>query len=855
MFPSAGNFKQNICPFFSSSLCERPYCHYKHVKSTSSNVTDRLTVAAGTEPNLTSNTTLNNLLNQLNNSIPQATSINADQASSSSSPQITQAALTSILQNSLLQNLTSVLVNALTTPSTSPDELTQAITSITSQLQQSSTNTISPSSVTTPVETSEVKANGKQGISASTEEVPQYKPTPIAELERRKRLLNGGEYIPSIKPEPIVPIKLEPIDISAIDSDNNSNFDTDIRATFSPPTLAQSVSQLDEQQNTSAITVTSVNTPTLFNQKRHEEKSVPSSSKPIRSINTTPDSNHFWITPPGSNKIKNKPITKTELSFSSTAQPSKKTRHSSSDNDGHQDQDERKQIVHKQPSQTHEKTQPTIVKNVQPISTKLNDKVQQLIAQQPAKKVNTTTQQQLTAKKMTTTKQNQPSMSLQKAVTNSKKVSTLDPMLKPIPKKKPLVQTNVKPSSAPKKTRVSDIDLLSVPTTSSIKVSNPIEYNTNDEDILDSFDNRGLNNRKRRVHEMTNDIPEKKTKLINSTTVLNKKIVNNTSSTIRKPVTNATNRVQQQTKKVLTKRTQDESNDFDVDHDDNTNGTLDDYYCLNDNARASTSTVDNKDEDDELAVFDNLYPSTSNSDDCNDMIQCLERYDHQQKQTSSNSASASTFYPTKKQTPPSSIQQFISRYMNVTNSDSDDNNTSQTSNRTRAETCTTGQRIAHKPAPSANILKSTLTPIIDPNSSSTKIPLSTRQQYVDMFVREIKRTNKQSLSLDGMHQKARKIEKEIYDKSTNKNLYINLAAQYLRRLRSEQQSSNTGDATTSTDAPKLSSPSSSSRLKVSHSAMLTAGKDENISYGIKKQKHAEFDTIKGRQYLIVGREY
>jgi hypothetical protein len=32
MLPSTGYFKTINCPFYDSGLCERPYCHFRHVK-------------------------------------------------------------------------------------------------------------------------------------------------------------------------------------------------------------------------------------------------------------------------------------------------------------------------------------------------------------------------------------------------------------------------------------------------------------------------------------------------------------------------------------------------------------------------------------------------------------------------------------------------------------------------------------------------------------------------------------------------------------------------------------------------------------------------------------------------------
>ena len=33
MFPSSGYFNGIDCPFFTSGLCERPWCHFRHVKN------------------------------------------------------------------------------------------------------------------------------------------------------------------------------------------------------------------------------------------------------------------------------------------------------------------------------------------------------------------------------------------------------------------------------------------------------------------------------------------------------------------------------------------------------------------------------------------------------------------------------------------------------------------------------------------------------------------------------------------------------------------------------------------------------------------------------------------------------
>ena len=33
MFPSSGYYREFICPYYNSGLCDRPYCHFGHVKA------------------------------------------------------------------------------------------------------------------------------------------------------------------------------------------------------------------------------------------------------------------------------------------------------------------------------------------------------------------------------------------------------------------------------------------------------------------------------------------------------------------------------------------------------------------------------------------------------------------------------------------------------------------------------------------------------------------------------------------------------------------------------------------------------------------------------------------------------
>jgi hypothetical protein len=236
------------------------------------------------------------------------------------------------------------------------------------------------------------------------------------------------------------------------------------------------------------------------------------------------------------------------------------------------------------------------------------------------------------------------------------------------------------------------------------------------------------------------------------------------------------------------------------------------------------TTTKTSDEDHELALLDQAFSVSKPS------------------QTTTTVSKKTT--PT---VPPSSIQQFISRYPSLTNTENDSNPSTSTS-RTRAETSTDGRRIAHQPKVHSNSTNHSFTPLlqplVDPNSSVNKIPFKTRQEYLTFFLNELKKrpidTNDLT-PITPVYSRAQTIEKEIFDKSTNKNSYLNLAAKYLRQLRSEDTNNN------KTKTEQISPPKkpNAQKLVVSHSAMLTGGKTDNLSFGIKKTKQIDIKTLTG----------
>lgn len=218
------------------------------------------------------------------------------------------------------------------------------------------------------------------------------------------------------------------------------------------------------------------------------------------------------------------------------------------------------------------------------------------------------------------------------------------------------------------------------------------------------------------------------------------------------------------------------------------------------------------DEDAELALFDLVFPSSKAPEP------------------------SSTVKKPTLIAPPNSVQQLTARYSSASSSA-----TALAAARTRAETSSDGRRVAHQPkvhpTPSQPSMTTPLQPLVDANSSSNKIPFKTRQEYLNFFLNELK---KQAGKSNGttpatpVFARAQSIEKDIFDKSTNKNSYLNLAAKYVRQLRTDE---------TTKSEPTTPKKTSAHRLVVSHSAMLSGGQTDNGSFSIKKQTQVDLKTL------------
>nr|CAD7590204.1 unnamed protein product [Timema genevievae] len=130
MLPSTGYFKSINCPFFDSGLCERPYCHFRHVRKDASDI------SLAAEP--TASLTVNNNDNIL---------------------QLVSEAVKKVLQSSSDVLPTVTNVSSLNLPTSLLSKVVEELNPSTSQ----------PASK----------------VYSQNSGIPFYKPTPIAELKKR----------------------------------------------------------------------------------------------------------------------------------------------------------------------------------------------------------------------------------------------------------------------------------------------------------------------------------------------------------------------------------------------------------------------------------------------------------------------------------------------------------------------------------------------------------------------------------------------------------------------------------------------------------------------------------------------
>ena len=129
-----------------------------------------------------------------------------------------------------------------------------------------------------------------------------------------------------------------------------------------------------------------------------------------------------------------------------------------------------------------------------------------------------------------------------------------------------------------------------------------------------------------------------------------------------------------------------------------------------------------------------------------------------------------------------------------------------------------------------------------------------RQRYL-MFIFENGKTS--FATLEKACEKAAEQEKSIYDRSKNKTIYTNLAANLIKSLRDqhvqqikEQQQNNSSSKPIVNNPTKLINNQKSQVTSYSHEALLSGPKANRVSYSINKTKQIEIKDLTGFYILL-----
>ncbi|XP_075529336.1 uncharacterized protein LOC142560840 [Dermacentor variabilis] len=141
-------------------------------------------------------------------------------------------------------------------------------------------------------------------------------------------------------------------------------------------------------------------------------------------------------------------------------------------------------------------------------------------------------------------------------------------------------------------------------------------------------------------------------------------------------------------------------------------------------------------------------------------------------------------------------------------------------------------RVAHVPA-----VVLSKRPTI-PAEYGSRVPTAVRQRYLNLFVDECVKC---SSTEDEAIQKALSEEKQTYDRSSSKTVYLNVAVNTLKRLRREVAQeggvSSAGSGSSGTAATAAAAPVQTSNRVVSHEMVLQGARAARTSFSIEKNRY------------------
>jgi hypothetical protein len=137
--------------------------------------------------------------------------------------------------------------------------------------------------------------------------------------------------------------------------------------------------------------------------------------------------------------------------------------------------------------------------------------------------------------------------------------------------------------------------------------------------------------------------------------------------------------------------------------------------------------------------------------------------------------------------------------------------------------------------------------LLDSNGTP-KIPLAMRQRYLKIIF-----DNGRGLftSVEKACEKAAQEEKSIYDRAKNKTIYINLSANLIKSLRTQQQQVEQKQTSSTLKPSPTIESSKSASTGYSHEAMLSGPKANKVSYSINRFKQIEHKDLSGKKILRI----
>ncbi|XP_029138804.1 RNA exonuclease 1 homolog [Protobothrops mucrosquamatus] len=154
----------------------------------------------------------------------------------------------------------------------------------------------------------------------------------------------------------------------------------------------------------------------------------------------------------------------------------------------------------------------------------------------------------------------------------------------------------------------------------------------------------------------------------------------------------------------------------------------------------------------------------------------------------------------------------------------------------KTTTASVTKRIAHTPTLQSTTLQR---PVI-PTEYGAKVPTNIRQRYLNLFIDEC---SKFCPSQQGAFDKALAEEKVVYERSTSRNIYLNVAVNTLKKLR------------TLLPSPSQEVQKASNRKLVSHEAMLGGKLAARTSYTLNRSTSLRLEDLTGATLYRRLKEY